>query len=275
MKTIPNGVRVEIIQKSKSNDGNDRGLKLSFPEQLDKTHKEELVKILQKELIEVIQEPKEHSFIRVILEEFGFAVFDGISLPSQALEKIKELKEEENHHPLHWHTDGGIEIPSNFSALFSDIAGAVRQSTTVISHVDDIFPSLILSTGKMMEKLLSVNSPDSLQREWYEARRRLELVLVSRSKKQSNWDMVVHQVLYNLTRVIRLSADHKALTKGENKAFILDSISHAQSHGRVYLHQWNTPQTLLISNKRGFIHCRTPAPRHKEPGGKLFVKSVY
>jgi hypothetical protein len=277
MKTIPRDVRVEIIQKSKSDDGNDLGLRLSLPEQLDKASKVSLIKILQKELLEVVEVPDSPSFIRVILEDFGFAVLEGITLPPEARAKtqMKELKEEENYHPLPWHTDKGrVNLPV-FSALFSDVSGTDRKSSTVISHVDDIFPSLISSAGKMIEKLKNTNAPDELQETWSEARRKLELVLTSHARKQSNWDRLIHVVLFHLTTALRLSKKHNSLTKAENKAIISDSIKFAQTNGgRIYLHQWKTPQTLLISNQKGIIHCRMPAARGKEPGGILFAKAV-
>jgi hypothetical protein len=277
MKTIPREVRVEIIQKSKSDDRNDLGLRLSLPDQLDKTSKESLTKILQKELLEVIEVPDYPSFIRVILEDFGFVVLDGITLSPEARAKtqMKELKEEENYHTLPWHTDKGrVNLPV-FSALFSDVSGPDRKSSTVISHVDDIFPSLISSAGKMIEKLKSINAPDELQEKWSETRRKLELVLTPRARKLSNWDRVVHAVLLDLSAALVLSEEHNSLMKGQNKAIISDSIKFAQTNGgRVYLHQWKTPQTLLISNQRGIIHCRKPAIRSKEAGGILFAKAV-
>jgi hypothetical protein len=270
MEGIPTGVKIETIQENTSNTEKPRGIRLHVPTG------SKVESDLRRELIEVILDPNKPSFIRIILEDFGFAVLHGLTLLPEEREKItmKELDEEENYKPLMWHTDGGaVKLPA-FSALFSDVSGPVRLSQTVISHVDDIFPSLICSADQMLEKLERLKAPDELQKSWIEARKKLQLVLSPKAKRQRIWDQVIHHVLHNFICVLKLTTVDEYITKGENKAIINDSIAHAQTAGRVYLHQWGTPQTLLISNKEGIIHCRKSVRRSKEPGGKLFAKAV-
>lgn len=265
LKRIPCDVKTEPLIRSRSDSEKSLGISLKVPENLRDT--------MRQEILRTIQKPGE-SLLKDLVEELGFVVLD-LTLTTKELSSVPGIEvqtSDRNHLPLLWHKDGGIKQLASFSALFTDHPGPRRLSNTVVAESISILPSLIKSCNDIISRLKEEDAPEASMAAWRKAKSKLKALSESTADPEPSRQLSIRFAMDNFLNALELSFQDKLLNYNDYTKIINDSIAHAGD--RAYMHEWDNPQTLIISSKGEFIHCRKPAQKTKQPGGKLFVKAV-
>lgn len=122
MERIPSGVKVKIVREPLDDKVGNKGISLDVPADLRSNFREEI--------IAVMTDPDHHSFLRVLVEEYGFVILNLTLLKAhrESMKGVEHLTPSRNYLPLIWHKDGGTKHLAPFSFLFTDTSGPRRLS---------------------------------------------------------------------------------------------------------------------------------------------------
>jgi len=267
MERVPGEVKLKILQPSHNDEEQNKGIALEVPKDWRSAIRDEMVALMC--------DSGRPSFLKVLIEEFGFVVLNLTLLKSQRkkLKGVEVLEPSRNYSPLIWHKDGGIKHLAPFSFLFTDTSGPRRLSKTAISEVRYVFPSLIWSCDSVINKLQKQKNSRWVVSTWRDVKKRLESVLVSTDSPDASRQLEIRNCMEKFLNALKHSMFEGFLDDDDYRAIVYQSIEAAGNEA--YVHHWQTPQTLVVSSQKEFIHCRVPAEMKKhERGGILYARAV-
>lgn len=245
------------------------GIKLDFPRRAREGVKEEV--------IQMVQDPKTESVIRQLTGFFGFAVLEGITLDRRERDKLGAITDstKSDELPYIWHRSGdGESLPPPYSVLMSSLDGPPRHSKTVIGRMADVFPVVEQRFGELQEKLeqgMSEERAADTELAKMVSRLRPKLLRCIRSDFSEEAEFGVERVLKELLLTVARTGTSEHADIDFYKELIRSPQREAE--GLVYSHEWEVPQTLLVSNRGPLVQARDPAKK-RHGSGKLFAIQV-